>query len=233
MIDLEGEGVLALWNGVEAARTQDYNLWHTREHVPERVAVPGMLGARRYVRTQGPLPEYLTLYALETVGVLLSDPYKRLLENPSSWSRAMRPSLRDFFRLPCRRKMSTGGGLGSFGAACVLTEGEAQSAHLRTQLPLLARKQGIVAVHLFERDYAVPDVPFQVGGAKPSWRSGGAIVLEGYDEAELAACEPGVRTALRDMGLAAAEQTLTSYRLAYAIDRTSIERVVPIAGPVR
>ena len=53
MLDFAGNGMLALWNGVDPARRDEYDLWHTREHVPERVAVPGMLGARRCVRLDG------------------------------------------------------------------------------------------------------------------------------------------------------------------------------------
>src|SRR3954453_2827248 len=119
MLDLTGEGVLALWNGVEPSRAHEYNVWHSREHIGERVAVPGMVGARRYVRAQGPLPEHSTLYALDDTAVLKSDPYRALLENPTAWSRAMRPSFRDVMRIACRRLLSVGGGLGGSLAACV------------------------------------------------------------------------------------------------------------------
>jgi hypothetical protein len=232
MIDLTGEAVLALWNGVEASRRREYDAWHTREHVPERLTVSGILAARRYVRTGGPLPEYLTLYALETTDVLRSDPYRALLDNPTPWSRAMRPSLRDFLRVPCRRVMSAGGGLGSVAAACVLSQREAASISLGKQLSSLVQLRGIVAVHLLTRDHNIPDVPFQVGGPSPNWPNDGAIFLEGYDAEELSNCTPDVRKVMRGAALHDAEQTLTIYRLAYAIDRASLERAVPIHSAV-
>ena len=85
---LKGHGLLSLWNGVEPGRLGEYNLWHTREHVPERLVIPGMLRARRYHRGEGPLLEFLTLYELESNAVLASAPYRALLETPTSWSRS-------------------------------------------------------------------------------------------------------------------------------------------------
>ena len=96
---LKGQGLLSLWNGFDPARRDEYDLWHTRQHVPERLGIAGMLRARRYDGGQGPLPEFLTLYELTSSAVLSSAPYRQLLENPTPWSRSMRPSFRDFFRV--------------------------------------------------------------------------------------------------------------------------------------
>jgi len=226
MLDLAGKAILALWNGVEASRVPEYNAWHTREHVPERVAIPGILGARRYVRAHGPLPEYLTLYSLETIDVLRSDPYRALLDNPTAWSRAMRPSLRDFLRIPCTRLMSAGGGLGSVVAACVLTERELAGLSAKLELQALAKKQGIVAVHMLVRDNSIPDVPFQVGGA--NFANAGVVLVEGYDEPELKNSLPDISDVLRASGIPDGEKTLTTYRLAYAIDRASLGRLTSV-----
>src|SRR5690606_33492639 len=113
-----------------------YDLWHTREHVPERIAVPGMLGARRYVRSAGPLPEYLTVYAMEDTAVLASQPYRNLLAGPTPWSQAMRPAFRGFMRLCCRRAWSGGGGLGGALMAGVFDEPDAAA------LPSLPERLG-------------------------------------------------------------------------------------------
>ena len=228
MVDLNGEAVLALWNSVDTSRTREYNAWHTREHVPERLTVPGILGARRYLRTQGCLPDYLTLYPLDTIDVLRSSQYRALLDNPTAWSQTMRPALRDFLRVPCRRAMSAGGGLGSVAVACVLSQRELTSTSLGSQLASLVHLRGIVAVHLLTRDHSIPDVPFQVGGPSPNWPNDGVIFLEGYDDVELTNCIPDVRSVLRSAALNNAEQTLTIYRLGYAIDRASLERVLSI-----
>src|SRR6185312_4574290 len=98
MTDLSSEAVLALWNGVDAGRVEEYDIWHTREHVPERLGVPGMLSARRYERIEGALPQFFTLYGLESLDALTSQAYRRLLDNPTEWSRRMRPAFRGFMR---------------------------------------------------------------------------------------------------------------------------------------
>ena len=232
MVDLAGEAMLALWNGVEASRAREYNAWHTREHVPQRVAIAGMTGARRYVRLGGPLPEYLTLYSLETINVLRSAAYLSLLDNPTPWSRAMRPSLRDFMRVGCRRVLSLGGGLGGSIATLVVSEmNEHAVAALKLELAELFTQQGLVAAHLLERDRDVADVPFKVAGERPDFSIEGIIILESYDANEFTALLPAIRPTLARLRLGAAEQSLTTYRLAYAIDLTSLEHVVAFDQP--
>ncbi len=226
MIDIEGGAVLALWNGVEGARRHEYNVWHNREHVPERLSVPGMLGARRYVRSSGQLPEYLTLYMMDDTSVLQSEPYRRLLDNPTEWSRSMRPSFRGFLRLCSLRLLSLGGGLGGCLAAIVVDDAfDLRTPAVRAELETLLQTDAIVAAHVLERDRGVPDVPFQIGGERPDFPNAGTILLEGYDLTDLTAALPRVSASLAHLGLAT-DKTLTLYTLAYALDRASLDRVI-------
>ena len=210
MLDIEGDGMLALWNGVDPARQAEYDLWHTREHVPERLSVPGMLGARRYLRAEGPLPLYLTLYALENTGVLASPPYLHLLDNPTPWSRSMRPSFRGFARLCCHRRWSHGGGAGGWLAAIPLDEAAAQGwqalARAITDLP---DDVAPVAAHILLRDETVAGVPFTIGGETPDFPRAGAVLLEFFDD-------PLARNRLSALAGDTAKM-LTVYRLAYAL----------------
>ena len=225
-MDLRGEGVLALWNGIDPARQPEYDLWHSREHVPERVTVEGIHGARRYRRVEGPLPEYLTIYDLSAIGVLTSPPYLKLLDNPTAWSRSMRPSFRGFLRLCCRRTLSVGGGLGAALGAATLADGpQLRSQALLSTIAGLTSQPGILAVHLLLRDPAVPPVPFAVGGPPPDVPDGGALLFEGYDDQALADAFPAVRQALD--ASAGPTSGLTRYRLASALDRTSLASLTP------
>lgn len=225
-MDLRGEGVLALWNGIDPARRAEYDLWHAREHVPQRVAVEGMIGARRYLRVEGPLPEYLTIYDLSEIGVLTSAPYLWLLDNPTEWSRSMRPSFRGFFRLCCRRELSIGGGLGAaLGAASLANVPALRSAAFLSRIARLTSQPGILAVHLLVRDHAVPATPFAIGGETPDFPDGGALLFEGYDDEALADCLAAVREALETFDGPASG--MTRYRLASALDRESLARLTP------
>ena len=40
---LLGTGVLAIWNGIAASAEDEFVDWHVREHIPERVGLPGFL----------------------------------------------------------------------------------------------------------------------------------------------------------------------------------------------
>ncbi len=95
--------LLALWNDVDAELDAPYNDWHANEHVPERLTVPGIVWARRYRRPTGMLsmPGYLTLYGLRDAAVLDSEPYQRLLREPTPWSLKMRPALCNLSRWVC------------------------------------------------------------------------------------------------------------------------------------
>jgi hypothetical protein len=114
-----GAAFLALWNGFDPALLDEYECWHTFEHVPERLSVPGFLSARRYAADQGESRRFFTLYEIETLEVLETLAYQRLVDQPTSWSAEMRRSFRDFRRYPCRRVAMAGYGLS--GAVATLT----------------------------------------------------------------------------------------------------------------
>jgi len=52
----------------------EFNDWYDTEHIPERLAIPGFLTARRAERA-APRPRYIALYDLESLGVLEAEAY--------------------------------------------------------------------------------------------------------------------------------------------------------------
>ena len=95
--------LLALWNDVDPTLETQYNEWHALEHVPERCRVPGILWGLRYARIdEAASPRYLTLYGLRDAAVPDSEPYQRLLREPTPMSQTMRPALRNVSRWVCR-----------------------------------------------------------------------------------------------------------------------------------
>ena len=175
-----------------------------------------MLGARRYVRLAGALPEFLRLYAMCDTDVLQSAPYRRLLDHPTEWSIKMRLAFRGFKRLCCRRIASFGGG--AAGVLCAIPVDDRvdlRPAELHRALLGLLSHRPFVAVHAIERDRAVADVPFRIGGDAPDFPDHGAILIEGYDEAMVAEGIADTVTALGAVHVDAGA-TLTTYRLAYA-----------------
>ena len=99
----DGAGaLLALWNDVVPDREPAYDEWHAREHVPERLTVPGILWGRRCGHpSPQALPCCFTLYGLRDAGVPDSEHCQRLLRQPTPASAAMRPALRQVSRWIC------------------------------------------------------------------------------------------------------------------------------------
>ena len=80
-MSLLGKGVVAIWHEVQPAARADFFEWHNREHMLERVGIPGFLRGRRYSALTGE-PEICTLYETESVEVLTGPHYMARLENP-------------------------------------------------------------------------------------------------------------------------------------------------------
>lgn len=104
---------LALWNDLRPGREAEYEAWHTREHVPERVAAPGFRGARRYRCATHPAHRWFTLYDVDGIAAFDTPAYRELLASPTAWSASMRPDFRRFLRAPCRDIARAGHGMGA------------------------------------------------------------------------------------------------------------------------
>lgn len=71
-----GKALLVVFMEPEAGTEQDFNDWYNQYHVPERVSVPGILGARRYELRDGEgALKYLAIYELEDEAVLHGEAY--------------------------------------------------------------------------------------------------------------------------------------------------------------
>ena len=88
-----GTAILLFGNDVQNAARAAYERWHSGHHVPQRLTVPGLLGAIRFRLSGHGSPEYLTLYRLRNPDVLDSPEYHALIDHPDAQTLAMRPNL--------------------------------------------------------------------------------------------------------------------------------------------
>jgi hypothetical protein len=116
---LLGKGVLAIWNGIEPAAEEEFVAWHVREHIPERVSLPGFLRGRRYVAIDGH-PKYFNFYETQSADDLRSAAYVARLNAPTEWTRRVVARFRDTSRTICKVAWSIGQGEGGFIEAIVL-----------------------------------------------------------------------------------------------------------------
>lgn len=221
---LSGNALIALWNDC-ASHRHDYDTWHTREHVPERLSVPGFLSGFRFHHGEGPLPAFFTLYSVADIGVLESEPYRALLKHPTAWSLSMRPDFSRFLRLVCHRRISVGGGLGGNLAVFILERSTSEDV-LRRCVAEVTRIAAVTAVHYAAADRSSPSVPFSVA-AETLDEAQAVLMVEGYDGGTLRAAERRIEAAMAEVG------TLTRasyYELAFAL--TADERdLVPNYSP--
>jgi hypothetical protein len=189
---LPGRAFLALFNDFDPARDAEYNEWHSREHVPERLSVPGMSRARRYVNRADPQFPYFTLYEMDSAAVMQSQPYLHLLDHPSPWSAQMRPGFRRFLRIPCRGLASAGDGLAGRLATFVL-EGEAlaEEAAWATLCQRIERLPGLVGAHVGQQDPALRG-PAVAAAQAPATVPTFVLLVEAQERQALARHRPAI-----------------------------------------
>ncbi|OXH89828.1 hypothetical protein CA831_12465, partial [Burkholderia multivorans] len=81
-------GQLCVWTDIDPAHEADFNAWYDREHMQERVAIPGFTHARRFRATDRGPRKYLALYVTDTLDVFRGDAYRRAFAQQTAWSLA-------------------------------------------------------------------------------------------------------------------------------------------------
>jgi hypothetical protein len=150
---LIGSGVLAIWNGIAPQAEDDFVAWHVREHIPERVGLPGFLRGRRYVAVDGH-PKYFNFYETETAADLSSPVYQARLNAPTDWTRRVVAHFTDTSRTICDVAWSFGVGEGGWIETIVLESAVAAETFqtaMRARLEgAIASIPGIVGLHLLK-----------------------------------------------------------------------------------
>jgi hypothetical protein len=182
-----GSGALIAWHDVGPGREGEYLRWHSQEHMPERIAIPGFLRGRRY-SVNGPGPQFLILYEVADIEVFATAAYLERLNNPSDWTRRMMPSLWNMNRSLCRVEASAGTGIGRFMRTIRFSPASGQESVLQATLgrevKAMAGVDGLCAAHLLIADHDKSSTPTR----ERSLRSGSdavadwVLLIEGYDE---------------------------------------------------
>ncbi len=152
--------MLCAWFDLAPADRQEVCEWHNREHLPERLAVPGFRCGRRFAALNGS-PEYLIVYDVATVATLSSPDYLSRLNAPTAWTRKSLGRFRNSIRVAARLHLSRGVGLG--GCVLSLRLGATDTDRLRSSLPdalaRIAELPGVVAVRLAKCDVSLTALP--------------------------------------------------------------------------
>jgi len=223
---LLGSAAMLLSFDVEAAAIAEHDRWHTHEHLPERLSIPGFLRGTRWVAT-GDGPRYMLLYEVADLAVLTSGAYLERLNKPSAWTSRVMPHYRGMRRGLCAVEGSAGFGLGGV-AALVRFEADGLRANelvgwlLGQVLPDLVRAPGIGSAHLLKgAAVAAMTAEQRIRGSDGAVDR--ALIVTGYDDEAVAVsarqlCAPDGLPAHGAGGL-----DCGSYRFSYSLARTEID----------
>ncbi len=142
---------------IDPSDEADFNRWYDREHLEERVAIPGFLEARRYVAHEG-RPKYLCLYSTATFDILDSPAYRAALARPTDWSTRTMARFRNMIRAVARITISRGRGRGAALGIVRLRPAAGGEDGLRAALREKldpGTSDRIISMHLIESDPAL------------------------------------------------------------------------------
>lgn len=161
---LAAGGMLAIFTDGPGDDEADFHRWYDREHIAERVRIPGFRAGIRYEAYEGG-PRWLALYPTDSFATLDSADYHARLARPSPWSERVMAKLGDAKRQVARVSLSFGQGLGGTLAVVRLPaphNGDGRRAALRADLATAIENDGVLAAHLLESD---ADLSRSIGGA--------------------------------------------------------------------
>jgi len=205
-----GRAAIAMWWDIAPELKAEWEDWHSREHMPERLGIPGFLRGTRWVAQSGE-PSYFVLYETKDLKTITSGAYLDRLNDPTPWSRKMMPHHRNMVRSLCRVRASHGGGVAHALATIRFSPGD------RTALPELPRRKGVTGAHLLESQpmAGAPTTEQKIRGrdAEADW----VLLISGYDVEAVQEAVTGVLGALpgRIAGL---------YRCAYSLTSKDLPR---------
>ena len=175
-VSLLGKAAIAIWCQIDARLRTEHDAWHSGEHLPERLGIPGFLRGRRCRAADAAARwPYFIFYELRDAAVMTSSAYLERLNNPTPWSRKLFASCR-LSRTLCRVVQSRGRGV---GGQVLTVQNPAQ-----VQVDELASRSGITGVHLLERDSSIErprthEESLRHGGGDDS--VGRVLIVEGHD----------------------------------------------------
>lgn len=187
---LLGSAAMLLSFDIAGPAIAEHDHWHTHEHLPERLSIPGFRRGTRWVALQGG-PRYLVLYEVEALGTLASPAYLERLNHPTPWTSAMMPHYRGMNRGLCSVLGSAGFGTGHLGLLCRFRPAPGGDDALLDWLLQdivqgLPGRPGLGSVHLLRAALApqmTSEQRIRGADAGVAW----ALLATGYDPAAVAA----------------------------------------------
>lgn len=150
---LLGRAALAMWWDMAPGHRDEFEDWHSHEHFPERLRIPGFLRGSRWASDEGS-DGFFVLYELQAYETLTSPAYFERLNDPTPWSQKMMPRHGNMVRSQCEVLESQGSGVGGKLLTVRLSPQPGRAGalrdHLRAVLTELPHRVGVTAAHLLQ-----------------------------------------------------------------------------------
>ncbi|UYN95395.1 MAG: hypothetical protein KIT25_00145 [Enhydrobacter sp.] len=225
-MSLRGKGMLAVFAEVKPRDERDLNEWYNREHIDERIGMPGFHRARRYVAVRGS-PRYLATYECNKVGDLADPRYLEMLAKPTPWTASVTGRFTQFRRMTLRAHVDLTHGVGGALTAVRFVPDPGRSRPLiewlrDDALPRAIARPGLVGAAALEDDLETANAPVQQKSMdhprteQIEW----LVLLEGSDAAATGAAARLLfkSSSLKPFG-ATQPPTIGTYRLLFGNER--------------
>jgi hypothetical protein len=157
-MSLLGNAVLVNWGGVVDAKESDYNSWHSKEHMPERIALPGFLRGCRAIGISGTeiKHKYFMMYEAERKEAFVSKKYLERLNNPTKWTKEILSNYIAPSRTICSviasKSVGFGGCIASIRFLSKDIETKINTESLKLSVPQIIKLVGITGMHVLLGD---------------------------------------------------------------------------------
>jgi hypothetical protein len=168
---LFGRGFMITFTEVALDLEAEFNEWYNREHLDERIDLPGFRRARRYESLDGAI-RYVTTYECREPTDIGSPAYLDVLREQTEWSRRIMPQFTKWHRLLGHVVVDRTHGFGGWLALLRLHPDPARVAALGnwlsdTVLRDLAARPGIVGACAVAADPAIDAILARAFGQQP------------------------------------------------------------------
>ena len=157
-MSLLGSAVLVNWGGIVKSKEKEYNEWHSKEHMPERISLPGFLRGLRAVGISGTdiNHKYFMMYEAEAKEVFVSRKYLERLNNPTEWTKEILSNYLSPSRTICSVISSKSIGVGGYLSTIRFLGGKILNNHnvenLKFFVPKILRLNGVTGMHVILGD---------------------------------------------------------------------------------
>ena len=157
-MSLLGNAVLVNWGGIVKSKENDYNAWHSYEHMPERIGINGFLRGCRAIGIKGTdiNHKYFMMYEAERKEVFTSRKYLERLNNPTEWTKEILSNYLSPSRTICSvissKSIGVGGYLSTIRFLNENIPNNQNVENLKSFVPKMLKLSGVTGMHIILGD---------------------------------------------------------------------------------